>query len=194
MRFLLPDELEKNYIGYPNTVALVSAFDLHHVANFMSVVWQSQLSVVPPLHGVSISAKRYTHGLIRASQSFSVAFYSFERHDIYVIGGRLSGRDGDKTVAGGLEIMQGRLLDVPLIPGFYAAFECELYKTVPLGDHDLFVGLVKGIHIDESVFSRDGYTPLDTSPTLYMGANRFITVDKDSLQKRTLEDLQLKGS
>jgi len=189
MKFMLPKELEKNYVSYPNTVALISAYDRDHVANFMSAVWQTQLSMNPLLHGVSISAKRYTHGLITESGHFSVAFYAFKDRDIYVKGGRLSGRDGDKARAAGLEVTQGRVVDVPLVRGFYAAFECELREIVSLGDHDLFVGQVKGIHLDEDAFRQDGITPLDTSPTLYLGSNRFITVDKNTLNKRTLEDI-----
>lgn len=190
MKFLLPNELKKNYIGYPNTVAVVAVYDKNHVANFMSAAWQFQLSIEPMLQGVSISAKRYTNRLIRDSRRFSVAFYPFEAQAIYVLGGRLSGRDVDKVAKGGFEVQQGRAVDVPLIRGFYAAFECELQKTVTLGDHDLFVGMVKGIHMDEKVFSQDGITPLGVRPTLYLGGNRYLTVDKNTLQERTLENLE----
>ncbi len=191
IRFIKPEELKKNYIAYPNTVAVVSAFDREHRPNFMSVVWQSQLSMDPLLHGVSISPKRYTHSLIMDSKRFSVAFYAFEALDIYVLGGRLSGRDYDKVATAGLDVNQGRVLDVPLLNGFYAALECDLDRIVTTGDHDLFIGRVRGIHLDQQVFAQDGITPLGARPTLYLGANRFVTIDRSTLHAKTLEDLKI---
>ena len=190
MRFLLPGDLKKNYIGYPNTVAVVAAWTGNRRANFMSVVWQTQLSMSPLLQGVSISPKRYTHRVIRDAGVFSVAFYPFERKAVYVVGGRMSGRDDDKARVAGVRVRPGKALDVPLIDGFYAAFECELHDVITLGDHDLFVGLVKGIHLDEAAFATDGITPLDTRPTMYLGANRYVTMDKDTLEVLDLDSVK----
>ena len=189
MKFLLPEDLKKNYISYPNTVAVVAAWTKQGQANFMSVVWQTQLSMSPLLHGVSISPKRYTHQVIRDVGRFSVAFYPFENKRVYVIGGRISGRERDKSLAAGIRVHHGQVLDVPLVDGFYAAFECELQTVANFGDHDLFVGAVKGIHLDESAFITDGITPLNTKPTMYLGANRYVTMDKDTMEILDLDSV-----
>ena len=183
MKFLYPEELKKFYISYPNTVAIVSVYSPQGKVNFMSVVWQTQLSFAPPLHGVWISPKRYTHGLILEAKKFGIAFYPFEKKDVFVIGGRYSGKDTDKVKLGGFNVLTGKILQVPLIEGFYAAFECELKDIVNTGDHDLFVGEIKGIHLDQDVFKEDGITPLGAKPTMYLGGNRFITVDYSTLIK-----------
>ena len=183
MRFLYPKELKKFYISYPNTVAVVAVVAPAGKVNFMSVVWQTQLSFQPPLHGVLISPKRYTYGLIEQTKEFSIAFYPFERKDVLVVGGRLSGRETDKVRAGGYTVQWGRVLKVPIIEGFYAAFECRLVDKVSTGDHDMFVGEVVGIHLDEKAFEADGITPLGVRPTMYFGGNRFVTVDYSTLVK-----------
>ena len=48
---------------------------------------------------------------------------------------------------------------VPLLPGVLAAIECAVYKIVPMGDHDIFVGEVVNTQVCEG------------DPLLYFASN-----------------------
>ena len=68
----------------------------------------------------------------------------------------------------------------------YAAFECKLVDDITCGDHQLLVGEIVAVHVSSEVFDEDGVLDLKKiTPVLYMGAERYITEMKCSLN--TLE-------
>jgi flavin reductase (DIM6/NTAB) family NADH-FMN oxidoreductase RutF len=58
----------------------------------------------------------------------------------------------------GLEWHPG-ITGVPLLPGTLAVIECEVYRIVPIGDHDLFIGKVVSAEV------------WDGKPLLYFASN-----------------------
>ncbi|WP_457631446.1 flavin reductase family protein [Oceanithermus sp.] len=156
---------------YPTTVAVVGVRDGERV-NFMPVVWHGGLSFDPPLFGVGVSPKRYTHGLLTRATCFGVSFHPFEQARLIQQIGSVSGRDLDKAAALGLEVVSGRALPVPLLGGFYAALELEKTDELATGDHTLFVGRVRGVWEDESAFAGDAVSPAAAS-LLYFGRYRY---------------------
>ena len=63
-------QIKKFQYFYPYTVALVGTQAGSQV-NFMSCAWHTALSFEPPLFGVLISKKRFTHGLISGAREFT---------------------------------------------------------------------------------------------------------------------------
>jgi flavin reductase (DIM6/NTAB) family NADH-FMN oxidoreductase RutF len=58
----------------PESVAFVLSVDERGRPSGMIVAWHTKLSNEPPLIGVAISKKKYTHELIKSSGEFVVAF------------------------------------------------------------------------------------------------------------------------
>jgi len=180
-------QLKKFQQFYPYTVALVGARSGERV-NFMSCAWHTALSFEPPLFGVLISKKRFTHGVISEAREFTVNFLSFERIKLSAQMGRKSGHELDKIKEFGVRLRPGKVLKSPLIEEAYASFECRLAEIRPFGDHDLFVGEVLAVHEGPQAFSaEDILNPMKIRPLLYLGSDFYITIDADTF-KHVLPD------
>ncbi len=167
---------------YPYPVALVGAKAEGQV-NFMSCAWHTALSFDPPLFGVLISKKRFSHGIITQARDFTVNFISYERVKLSAQMGRKSGHDLDKIKEFGVRLAPSRIIQSPIIEEAYAALECRLAEVRAYGDHDLFVGEVLAVHEAPGSFDARGIlNPLKVRPLLYLGSDFYITVDADMLK------------
>ncbi|MCL4557510.1 MAG: flavin reductase family protein [Deltaproteobacteria bacterium] len=169
------------YQFYPNVVTLIGS---RHgdKTNLMPAVWQTGVSKNPMVYVVSISQKRFTHGLIKASGVFSANFVDFKYVKTIARLGSCSGRDIDKIKEFGVELGQHKQLDVPIVKFAYASFECSVQEIIPSGDHDLFVGRIASVH--EAGGIKDGSETIDCNavrPLLYLGKDTYITVDTGSI-------------
>ena len=172
---------------YPYTVALVGS-SFKDQLNFMTCAWHTALSFEPPLFGIAIARKRYTHELISQAREFTVNFISMKNVKLSAQYGRTSGFDTDKIHEFGLKLSPSQLIKTPVITEAYACFECKAVDIKSFGDHDLFIGEVIALHKDVNGFNEQEL--LDTrniSPLLYLGSDFYITIDPDSL-KHVLPD------
>jgi flavin reductase (DIM6/NTAB) family NADH-FMN oxidoreductase RutF len=65
-----------------------------------------------------------------------------------------------------------------LIQEGYAHLECKLVKSIPLGDHTLFVGEVISISADEDAFKDELLRTDRIHPLYYIGENAYTTLDR----------------
>jgi len=171
-------EFDSLYFGYPASVALVFAAHKDK-RNFMAAAWHTPLSSSPPLYGVAITKKRATYGLIQDSGEFTLNFIAYEKVKYHIIGGRLSGRDVDKIKEFDIPVETTGVINTPILSESYASLLCAVHDIKQYGDHDLIAGEVKGVSYRSEFFdSASGYLLTDKcKPVLYLGNNRYITVD-----------------
>jgi flavin reductase (DIM6/NTAB) family NADH-FMN oxidoreductase RutF len=175
-------QLKKFQYFYPYTVALVGA-KTDGRTNFMSCAWHTALSFDPPLFGVLISKKRFTHQIISKAREFTVNFIRKNQIMLSAQYGRKSGFDMDKIVQYPLKLTPSSIIESPIIDDAYVCFECKLIDTRPYGDHDLFVGEVLAVHEEKGSFNEEGVlNPQNIQPLMYLGGDFYLSVDPDSLQ------------
>jgi flavin reductase (DIM6/NTAB) family NADH-FMN oxidoreductase RutF len=175
-------QVQKFQYFYPYTVALVGA-KVNNRVNFMSCAWHTALSFEPPLFGVLVSRKRFSHGIISKAREFTVNFISFEKVKLSAQMGRRSGHDLDKVKELGLRLAPSKVIKSPIVDEAYVAFECRLAEVRAYGDHDLFVGEVLAVHEEPDCFDAEGIlNPAKTRPLLYLGSDFYLTIDPDTLQ------------
>jgi flavin reductase (DIM6/NTAB) family NADH-FMN oxidoreductase RutF len=168
---------------YPYTVALIGAKSGERT-NFMSCAWHTALSFDPPLFGVLISKKRFTHQVVAKAKEFTVNFIRSDQALLSAQYGRKSGFDLVKTERFPVQLNPSRIIQSPVIGNAYACFECRLEEIRTYGDHDLFVGKVMAIHEEERAFSKEGVLdPRKIQPLLYLGSDFYCTVDPGSLAR-----------
>ncbi len=149
--------------------------------NAMAVAWHSSISANPPLIGVSISPRRYTYELILEAKEFGINFLSLEKAEIIAGTGGCPGRDVDKFERFKLEKEQPLKTAVPVLKDAYAAYECRLFSSHTLGDHEWFVGEVVAAHYDAGAFTAAGHLNLEAiNPALFIGAELYYTADSGS--------------
>jgi flavin reductase (DIM6/NTAB) family NADH-FMN oxidoreductase RutF len=144
----------------------------------MTAAWQTPISKDPPLVGVSIAPKRYTHELIEASGDFVLnvptAAILEQTHGC----GKISGREEDKFEKFELSAVPARKVASPLIGECIAHLECRLYERLTIGDHTLFVGEIVAASVEEELFDEFLQVEKEGAKTLqHLGSNVYTFPD-----------------
>jgi flavin reductase (DIM6/NTAB) family NADH-FMN oxidoreductase RutF len=171
------------YQHYPAVAAVVTA-RVGEKANAMAAAWHSALSRTPPLYGVAISPKRFTHDLILEAGEFGVNFSPFERVEIIAAVGGSTGREVDKFEAFKVAEEKPVLTSVPILAEAYAAYECKLVSHHAFGDHIWFVGEILMVHLLEEAFTEEGVLNLErVAPSLYLGAELYLSPRPERIRR-----------
>ncbi|MFC2027819.1 flavin reductase family protein [Chloroflexota bacterium] len=165
---------------YPKLTAIVTSHAQGR-DDAMAVAWLSSVSQKPPLIGISIAPKRYTYELIMESKEFGINFVSLEKAELIAGTGGCPGRDVDKFERFKIEKEVSLKTSVPILKDAYAAYECTLFSSYTIGDHEWFVGEVVATHYEEEAFTPSGHVDLaEVNPALFMSAELYVTTSKDS--------------
>jgi flavin reductase (DIM6/NTAB) family NADH-FMN oxidoreductase RutF len=129
-------------------------------ANIITLAWVGTLCSGPPLVGIGVRPNRHSHGLIVDEGEFVVNLPRAEQVKWVDYCGVVSGRDEDKWAACGFTPAAASQVEVPLIAECPVNIECRLHQTVSLGTHDLFIGQVVAVQMDEDVLDERGHLDL----------------------------------
>lgn len=138
---------------HPKVATLIVSIDGTGRVNVMAAAWTTPLSTKPPLVAVAISPKRYTHKLIKESREFTVNIPSKTLIEKVHLCGTRSGREADKVAIAKLTLEPAKYLKTPVISECIGNMECRLWRTIPTGDHTLFIGEVLAAYVDEELFT-----------------------------------------
>lgn len=150
--------------------------------NAMAVAWHTAISRNPALYSVSISSKRFTHGLISESGEFVVNFMPYDQGETVALVAGCTGHDVAKFEALHIATNPGTQVAVPVMAGAFASYECRVIGTHQYGDHDLFIGQVLAVHYDPERFHDDGRLDLEqVQPIVYMGRDWYASTGVGSV-------------
>jgi flavin reductase (DIM6/NTAB) family NADH-FMN oxidoreductase RutF/CheY-like chemotaxis protein len=158
-----PDKAEVStqdilFSSITNGVYIVTVSDQGQI-NGVTTPWVSQLSYDPPMVMVAIAPLRKCHEMITNSGQFSLNILASGQVDVAARFALTTGREMDKFEG---VVPQRTPAGNPLLSGVFAYIDCELVKTVAVGDHSLFVGEVIGAEVIDSTLS-----PLIFDPSHY---------------------------
>jgi len=108
----------------------------------------------------------------------------------------LTRRGLDEMTAAGLEALPSRLIRPPRVKGSPVHFECRLHQIIelpgrkPSSKHQLVIGQVLAVHIDDAVLTADGRVDvLKIRPIARLGYKDYCSVDAIfQMEKRMPED------
>jgi flavin reductase (DIM6/NTAB) family NADH-FMN oxidoreductase RutF len=140
---------------YPLPAVMVSC-GTGQRANIITLAWVGTLCSNPPQVGIGVRPSRYSHGLIQEVGQFVVNLPNVEQVRWVDYCGTVSGRDEDKWAACGFTPAPATQVQVPLIAQCPVNLECRLRHTLSLGSHDLFIGEIVAVHMDEAVLDERG--------------------------------------
>ncbi|MFX0184652.1 MAG: flavin reductase family protein [Candidatus Hodarchaeota archaeon] len=136
---------------YPRLTILVSSGTLDK-PNALTIAWSTPLSADPPLVGVLITEKRYSHGIIKQKKEFVINIPNTELINGSYYIGRVSGRDEPKKLSqAGFTMEPAHKISAPRIKECLINLECKLNRIISTGDHDLFIGEVLTVVIDPKI-------------------------------------------
>jgi flavin reductase (DIM6/NTAB) family NADH-FMN oxidoreductase RutF len=136
----------------PGPVVLVTS-EYEETVNIMAAAWTTPISHDPPLVGVSISPRRFTHELIEQSGEFALNVPGLNLARQVKLCGTRSGRNVDKFREAHLTPVEAKVVSGPLIEECLAHLECTLVEHYSLGDHTLFIGRVVAAQAEAGTFS-----------------------------------------
>ncbi|MBN2477717.1 flavin reductase family protein [Candidatus Micrarchaeota archaeon] len=158
--------MEKFYrLLYPMRVCLITSKS-GEKDNLMSASWVFPLSMDPPLFGVSISSKRFSHSTIKEGKDFVIAIPEEWMVDAVKICGTKSGRDTDKFSESGLTKENSAEVKAPSIKECPVNIECILENEIVLGDHSVFVG--RAVNVTKKKDDFKGIYQSHKSPTSFI--------------------------
>jgi len=143
---------------YPSPAGLIVSVDKNKKPNVMTAGEVFNISLREPcIIGIAIRKATYTHELICESKEFTVNFPTVAILDKMDLVGTISGRDGfDKFKEYGLTALQSDILNSPIIEECPVNLECKMLSVSEVGDHDLFLGEVVAMHVDEDKLDAEG--------------------------------------
>jgi flavin reductase (DIM6/NTAB) family NADH-FMN oxidoreductase RutF len=157
---------------YPVPVVLVSC-GLER-PNIITLAWAGTVCSDPPAVGIGVRSERFSHGLIAEAGEFVVNLPRADQVAIVDYCGQVSGRDVDKWAACGLTPAPGSKVRTPLVTECPVSLECRVTHQLALGVHDLFIGEVLAVQVDETALDNHGQLDFKRAQGLaYVGGYYF---------------------
>jgi flavin reductase (DIM6/NTAB) family NADH-FMN oxidoreductase RutF len=103
--------------------------------NSVAVAWHTAISRYPAIYAVSISHKRFSHGLIAETGEFVVNFMPVEHAELVALVAGCSGRNVDKFDAFQIAALRGSQVETPVLEDVFAAYESRVTGRHAYGDH-----------------------------------------------------------
>lgn len=141
--------------------------------NIITLAWIGTLCSDPPAVGIGVRPERFSHHLIAEAGEFVVNLPRADQVDVVDYCGHVSGREVDKWAACGLTPEAAGKVSVPIIAECPVALECVVTQQLTLGSHDLFVGQVLAVQLDESALDDQGRLDYEKALPLAYGGGYY---------------------
>ena len=140
----------------PVPQTIVSCRDKDGNNNALVVGFVSNASLDPVMVMAGVVPSRYSHHMIKETGCFVINLpkKSFQKEYNYL--GSKSGRDGDKFEALGLKWEDAKYVNAPILTDCPVSIECSVVDSMMPGTHELFVGKVEAVHVDEEYLDANG--------------------------------------
>ena len=140
----------------PATTVMVSCVGEERPANIITLAASGIACASPPLISLAFGTRQYSLELINEVKDFVVNIPSAEQLKITDWCGSVSGRKVDKFTEGGLTPGKSLKVRSPYIVECPVNFECTLWDIVHCGSHDLVLGEIVQVHLDEDKLAASG--------------------------------------
>ena len=163
---------------YPTPTGLITAVDSAGKPNIITLGEVFNLSIRDPVWvGIAMRKATYTHELVSATREYVVNIPTSGMLDQVLQCGGVSGRDGvDKFAEFGLTPAPSQQVRPPLIAECPVNLECRVKDILETGDHDVFVGEVLVMHVDEALLDARGEFVFEKMDTIVMLPGGFAGV------------------
>jgi flavin reductase (DIM6/NTAB) family NADH-FMN oxidoreductase RutF len=150
-------QLQKPFTAlYPVPVVLITCVNEQGKPNIITLAWVGTVASKPPQAAVAIRPSRYSHALVSQTEEFAINIPTEDLLPALDQCGHVSGGRTDKFAQTGLTPEPASQIQAPLIAECPVNLDCKLTQTIPLGSHDLFIGEIVAVHVDEELLNENG--------------------------------------
>jgi flavin reductase (DIM6/NTAB) family NADH-FMN oxidoreductase RutF len=148
--------LKPGSIIYPTPVVLATSTDDSGKPNVCTLAASGILSGNPPHVSISIRPSRYSHALITKTREYVINIPTADIVKETDYCGIVSGRVVDKFKVTKLNLIEAKIVQPPIIEQCPVSLECKVKDIIKLGSHDVFVGEVVNLNVQESISDKYG--------------------------------------
>ena len=140
----------------PVPQTIVSCRDREGRNNALVVGFTANVSLDPAMVMVGIVPTRFSHHMVKESDCFVINLPKKSFQEEYNYLGSHSGRDGDKFEALGLKWENAETVNAPILTDCPVSIECSVVESIQPGTHELFIGKVEAVRVDEEYLDQSG--------------------------------------
>ena len=140
----------------PLPQTIVSFRDKDGKNNALVVGFAANASLDPVMVMVGITPARYSHHIVKESGCFVINFPKKSYKKEYSYLGSASGQDEDKFATACIKWKDAAYVNVPILTDCPVSIECSVVDSTMSGTHELFIGKVEAVHVDEEYLDANG--------------------------------------
>ena len=140
----------------PVPQTIVSCRDREGRNNALVVGFTANVSLDPVMVMVGIVPTRFSHHMVKETGCFVINLPKKDFQKEYNYLGSRSGRDEDKFAALNLRWTDATYVDAPILTDCPVSIECSVIESSQPGTHELFIGKVEAVHVDEEYLDDNG--------------------------------------
>jgi flavin reductase (DIM6/NTAB) family NADH-FMN oxidoreductase RutF len=164
---------------YPIPAVMVSCQREGEKPNIITVAWAGNVCSSPAMLSISVRKERYSYDIIKESGEFVVNLTTKKLAKATDWCGVRSGRDYDKFKEMNLTPLESQVVSCPGIAESPVNIECKLHQIVELGSHDMFIGEVVSVTVDDKYMDSKGKFDLcKSNPITYSHGEYFTLGEK----------------
>jgi flavin reductase (DIM6/NTAB) family NADH-FMN oxidoreductase RutF len=153
--------------------------------NIITLSWVGVLCSEPPQIGVGIRPARFSHAIVKESGEFVINIPNESQAFATDYCGHVSGRRADKFADCSLTAEKGSVVSAPIIKECPINIECRVTQSLMLGSHELFIGEIVAIQVDENCVDEKGHLIMaNAKPFVYTPGTREYLAGFDRLLGR----------
>ncbi|MHB8918026.1 MAG: flavin reductase family protein [Desulfocucumaceae bacterium] len=141
--------------------------------NIITLAWVGTVNSEPPMISISIRPSRYSHDLLEDNGEFVVNLPGAGMVRELDLCGMVSGRDEDKFSMCEFGKLPASKVRAPLIDRCPVNIECVVREKLKLGSHDMYIGEILAVHVDEAVLDERGRIDFAKMRPVAFGAGEY---------------------
>jgi flavin reductase (DIM6/NTAB) family NADH-FMN oxidoreductase RutF len=159
--------------------------------NVMTAAWTGIVCTEPTLVYVSLRQTRYSHKLIKENGEFVINVPTVDLAKAVDLCGVKSGKDVDKFTLAGITAEPCTKVKAPQVAESPVSLECKVKNITTFGSHDMFLGEVVAVNVDDALIGKNGALNLGKAGLLayahgfYYGLGKKIGKFGWSVEKKT---------
>ena len=124
--------------------------------NLITIGWCGMVCSEPPMLGIGVRPERFSFGLIRRTNEFTVNLPSKALAETVDYCGVVSGKALDKFKERNLTALPGEKVKAPMVAECPITLECRVKQTLELGSHWYFIADILAVRVDPDLVDEKG--------------------------------------
>lgn len=163
---------------YPVPAVLVSCQNKAGQSNMITIAWTGTVCSDPPMLSISVRKNRASHAMLVETGEFVVNLPTEKMVKELDKAGVLSGKNVNKWELLNLHPEEGKSVSAPLVKECPVNIECKVEQVLELGSHDLFLGKVLAVHVEDSLLDAKGRLQLEKAKLLTYSHGQYFSLGK----------------